>query len=72
MPLEVVRQGLETFGNVLGQGYGQSESGPAICHLPKEEHDVLGKPEEKRLSSVGQPDIGVQARIVDEKSGVSW
>ncbi len=66
MPLEVLRRGLETFGSVFGQGYGQSESGPAISHLPKEDHDVLGKPEEKRLSSAGQPDIGVQVRIVDE------
>ncbi|HUT68679.1 MAG TPA: long-chain-fatty-acid--CoA ligase [Dehalococcoidales bacterium] len=67
MPLEVLKKGLSTFGNVFGQGYGQSESGPAISHLPKEDHDVLGKPEEKRLSSVGQPDIGVQVRIVDDK-----
>ncbi len=67
MPLEVLKKGLSTFGNVFGQGYGMSESGPAICHLPKEEHDVLGRPEEKRLSSAGQPDIGVQVRIVDEK-----
>jgi long-chain acyl-CoA synthetase len=66
MPLEVLRRGLKTFGSVFGQGYGQSESGPAICHLPKEEHNVLGTPEERILSSVGQPDIGVQVRIVDE------
>ncbi|HJX13019.1 MAG TPA: long-chain-fatty-acid--CoA ligase [Dehalococcoidales bacterium] len=66
MPLEVVRKGLETFGAVFGQGYGQSESGPAICHLPKEEHEVLGTPHEVRLTSVGQPDIGVQVRIVDD------
>jgi acyl-CoA synthetase (AMP-forming)/AMP-acid ligase II len=67
MPVEVLKKGLETFGLVFGQGYGQSESGPAICHLPKEDHNVLGKPEEKRLASVGQPDIGVQVRIVDDK-----
>lgn len=67
MPLEVLKRGMATFGNVFGQGYGMSESGPAICHLPKEEHDVLGKPEERRLSSAGQPDIGVQVRIVDDK-----
>jgi len=67
MPLEVLRRGLATFGSVFGQGYGMSESGPAVSHLPKEDHDVLGKPEEKRLSSAGQPDIGVQVRIVDEK-----
>jgi long-chain acyl-CoA synthetase len=68
MPLEVVKKGLEIFGPIFGQGYGQSESGPAITHLPKEDHDVIGKPEERRLSSVGQPDIGVQVRIVDDKN----
>jgi long-chain acyl-CoA synthetase len=68
MPLEVLKQGLATFGNVFGQGYGMSESGPAICHLPKEDHNVLGKPEESRLTSAGQPDIGVQVRIVDENN----
>jgi acyl-CoA synthetase (AMP-forming)/AMP-acid ligase II len=67
MPLEVLKRGLATFGNVFGQGYGQSESGPAICHLPKEDHKVLGTPKEKILSSTGQPDIGVQVRIVDDK-----
>jgi long-chain acyl-CoA synthetase len=66
MPLEVLRKGMATFGSIFGQGYGQSESGPAICHLPKEDHNVLGTPEEKILASVGQPDIGVQARVVDE------
>ena len=66
MPLEVLRKGLETFGPLFGQGYGQSESGPAICHLPKEDHDALGTPNQKILGSVGQPDIGVQVRIVDE------
>lgn len=68
MPKEVLKRGLETFGSVFGEGYGMSESGPAISHLPKEDHDVLGKPEEKRLASVGQPDIGVQVRIVDDKN----
>ena len=67
MPVEVLKRGLETFGPIFGQGYGQSESGPAICHLSKEDHNVLGKPEEKRLASVGQPDIGVQVRVVNDK-----
>ncbi len=67
MPLEVLKRGLATFGNVFGQGYGQSESGPAICHLSKEDHQTLGTPLEKILTSTGQPDIGVQVRIVDDK-----
>jgi long-chain acyl-CoA synthetase len=66
MPLEVLKQGIETFGPAFGQGYGQSESGPAISHLPREDHTVLGKPEQKILSSAGQPDIGVQVRIVND------
>ncbi|MFC1948716.1 class I adenylate-forming enzyme family protein [Chloroflexota bacterium] len=68
MPLEVLKKGMETFGPIFAQGYGQSESGPAISHLSREEHDVLGKPEQKILASVGQPDIGVQVRVVDEKN----
>ncbi len=66
MPLEVLRKGIATFGPIFAQGYGQSESGPSICHLPGEDHNVLGSPDEKILASVGQPDIGVQVRIVDE------
>jgi acyl-CoA synthetase (AMP-forming)/AMP-acid ligase II len=58
---------METFGPIFTQGYGQSESGPAISHLPCEEHDVIGTPREKILGSVGHPDMGVQVRIVDEK-----
>ena len=69
MPLEVLKKGLQNFGCIFGEGYGQSESGPAISHMPREDHDVLDKPEEKQkhLSSAGRPDIGVQVRIVDEK-----
>ena len=66
MPLEVLKRGMAAFGPIFAQGYGQSESGPAICHLPREDHNLIGKPEEKRLTSAGQPDIGVQVRIVDE------
>jgi long-chain acyl-CoA synthetase len=67
MPLEILKKGLEAFGPIIAQGFGQSESGPAICHLSKEDHNVLDKPkeEQKKLSSAGQPDIGVQVRIVD-------
>ena len=66
MPLEVLKRGMAAFGPIFAQGYGQSESGPAICHLAREDHNLLGTPEEKRLTSAGQPDIGVQVRIVDE------
>jgi long-chain acyl-CoA synthetase len=69
MPLEVLKKGMEVFGPVFTQGYGQSESGPAICNLSKEDHNVLDKSdkEQRRLTSAGQPDIGVQVRIIDDE-----
>jgi acyl-CoA synthetase (AMP-forming)/AMP-acid ligase II len=69
MPVEVLKKGMKTFGPIFAQGYGQSESGPSISHLSKEDHNVLDRPEkeQKKLMSAGQPDIGVQVRIVDGK-----
>ena len=69
MPLEVLKKGMKVFGPIVAQGYGQSESGPAISHLSREDHNVLDRPEkeQKKLTSAGRPDIGVQVRIVDEK-----
>jgi long-chain acyl-CoA synthetase len=69
MPQEVLKGGMRVFGPIFAQGYGQSESGPAISHLSKEDHNVLDKPakEQKKLSSAGRPDIGVQVKIIDEK-----
>ena len=68
MPLAVLRRGMETFGSIFAQGYGQTESGPAISHLSREDHNVLDKPveEQKKLMSAGRPHIGVQVRIVDD------
>jgi long-chain acyl-CoA synthetase len=69
MPLEILKEGMKAFGPIFAQGYGQSESGPAISHLSREDHNVLDRPEaeQKKLTSAGRPDIGVQVRIVDEK-----
>jgi long-chain acyl-CoA synthetase len=68
MPLEVLKKGMEVFGPIFAQGYGQSETGPAISNLSKEDHNVLDRPEreQRKLTSAGRPDIGVQVRIVDE------
>ena len=33
MPQEVLKNGMKVFGPIFAQGYGQSESGPAISHL---------------------------------------
>lgn len=68
MPVELLRRGLEVFGPIFAQGYGQTESGPQICTLPKEAHQVLDKPaeEQKVLASCGQPSLGVHVRVVDK------
>jgi acyl-CoA synthetase (AMP-forming)/AMP-acid ligase II len=67
MPLELLRQGLEIFGPIFSQGYGQTESGPQICSLPRKAHQVLDRPlaEQKVLGSCGQPSLGVHVRVVD-------
>lgn len=69
MPLEVLKKGMKVFGPIFAQGYGQSETGPAISHLSKEDHNVLDRPqkEQRKLTSAGRPDIGVQVRIVDDR-----
>jgi acyl-CoA synthetase (AMP-forming)/AMP-acid ligase II len=69
MPLELLRKGIDRFGPIFGQGYGQSESGPDIAILSTQWHDVLDKSsdEQRVLASCGQPCIWVHARIVDEQ-----
>ena len=70
MPVELLRKGLEVFGPIFSQGYGQTESGPQISSLPRKAHQVLDRPleEQKVLSSCGQPSLGVHARVVDENN----
>ena len=70
MPVALLRQGLEIFGPIFSQGYGQTESGPQIASLPRKAHQVLDRPleEQKVLSSCGQPSLGVHVRIVDENN----
>jgi acyl-CoA synthetase (AMP-forming)/AMP-acid ligase II len=70
MPVELLRQGLEMFGPIFSQGYGQTESGPQICSLPRKAHEVLDLPPEERkvLLSCGQPSPGVHVRVVDGQS----
>jgi long-chain acyl-CoA synthetase len=70
MPLELLRKGIAAFGEVFGQSYGQTESGPDITILTTEAHRVLDKgPEEQKvLSSCGQPCAGVHVRVLDEAS----
>jgi long-chain acyl-CoA synthetase len=68
MPVALLKKGIDKFGLVFVQMYGQTESGPLMACLPKEMHTVAFGSEEdqKILRSCGKPVIGVQLRIVDE------
>ncbi|MBI5584340.1 MAG: AMP-binding protein, partial [Deltaproteobacteria bacterium] len=68
MPVELLRKGIAAFGEVFAQGYGQTESGPDIAILTKEDHRVLDHSlkKEGRLASCGQPCLGVHVRILNE------
>jgi len=68
MPKELLIRGIEKFGMVFYQAYGQAESGPEITNLKEKEHDVLDKSsrEQQRLLSCGRPALGVHVRILDE------
>jgi len=69
MPVELLRKGLEVFGPIFAQGYGQTESGPHVSSLSRKAHRVIDRPVEKQevLGSCGQPSAGVHVRVVDEK-----
>lgn len=68
MPVALLKRGIEKFGLVFCQQYGQTESGPLISSLPQKDHQVVyGTAEEQKLLvSCGRPVAGVHARIVDE------
>jgi long-chain acyl-CoA synthetase len=68
MPMELLKRGIEMWGFIFCQGYGLTETGPNVSTLHEEEHRVLyGSPEEQELlASAGQPNIGVQVRVVDQ------
>jgi long-chain acyl-CoA synthetase len=65
--VEVLKKGIDLFGPVFIQAYGQSESGPLVSNLSKKAHMVMDDPPEvqKVLASCGRPCPGVHVRIVD-------
>ena len=48
MPAELLKQGMQIFGPIFSQGYGQTESGPQITSLPRKAHEVLDRPLEEQ------------------------
>ncbi len=65
MPLTVLKRAIRRFGNVLINGFGQTEGGGTS--LRKWYHRPDGSPQDlKRLTSIGQPIADAELRIVDD------
>lgn len=66
MPVALLRRSIEVFGNIFFQAYGQTESGPVITVLRKEDHVPDGSERQARkLASCGVPALDVDVRVVD-------
>jgi long-chain acyl-CoA synthetase len=66
MPLELLRRGVERFGNVFAQGYGLSEAAPLLTWLAPEDHVFTGLDRKfTPVKSAGRPVLGVDVRVVD-------
>ena len=58
-----LKEGLERWGKIFFQFYGQSEAPMVLTHMKKEEHD-LDKPE--RFASCGRPAPWVHLALLDD------
>lgn len=65
-----LREGLDEFGTVFTQFYGQTEVPNLITALGKEEHRIaVEEGKEHRLGSAGQPTLMADVKIVDTETG---
>ena len=65
-----LKEGIEEFGTVFVQFYGQTEVPNLITSLGKAEHRIAIEQEaEHRLSSAGQPCLMSDVKIVDTETG---
>lgn len=65
-----LREGLDTFGPVFLQFYGQTEVPNLITTFGKQEHEVaIERDMTERLSSAGQPCLMSDVKIVDVETG---
>jgi len=72
IPVAVLKQAMELLPCRFVQAYGMTEASPVLTVHSWEAHvqgvhAEPGSPEARRLSSGGQPIIGVEVRIVDEE-----
>jgi len=67
IPVEKLKRGIELFGQIFIQNYGQAEAPMTICTLGKEDHVIdANSVNSDRLSSVGRPYTMVEVRVVDD------
>ncbi len=67
MPVELLRRGIQTFGPIFMQAYGQTEGGPSFSMLHKHEHvDRMIVAGVSRLASAGRPLPEVTLEIRDD------
>lgn len=66
MPVELLRQGLQKWGQIFVQGYGMTETSPLLTVLDPADHILEGTPEQvRRLSSCGKEVLGVEVHVVN-------
>jgi long-chain acyl-CoA synthetase len=64
MPVALLKTAIQRFGPILQQAYGQTESAPFLAHTPATDLDFPDSEAGlKRLSSCGQPVLGVEVRV---------
>ncbi len=72
IPLEVLKKAISVIPCQFVQAYGMTEASPILTILSWNAHLKTmsaepGSPEARRLGSAGQPIVGVDVRIVDER-----
>jgi long-chain acyl-CoA synthetase len=66
MPVELLKKGMQKWGQIFGQGYGLTEAAPVLTGLDIWDHVVEGTPGQvRRLSSCGKEALGVEVRVVN-------
>ena len=66
MPIELLRKGLQKWGQIFAQGYGMTETSPLLTVLDPLDHVIDGPPEQmRRLASCGREIFGMEVRVVN-------
>lgn len=69
MPRERVEQLAATFGDILVQGYGMTETSSLAAVLTKADHRKALAGDGRQLAACGRPVFGIELRVVNESGG---